>query len=113
MGGHPWPLRITADRVEEVGEPGPLLGGFSDVSWRDLTLELEPGSALMLYTDGITDARDGKGERFGLSRLRGTLEQLRSRPAEEILQGVTRKLDEFQSASHADDIAAIALRRIP
>jgi phosphoserine phosphatase RsbU/P len=79
----------------------------------DLTLKVKPGSTLMLYTDGITDARDGKGERFGLSRLRETLEQLRSKQAEEILQGVTRKLDEFQSGSHADDIAAIALRRIP
>jgi PAS domain S-box-containing protein len=111
-GGHPWPLQITADGVEEVGESGPLLGAFVDARWRDLTLKVKPGSTLMLYTDGITDARDGEGERFGLSRLRGTLEQLRSRPAEEILQGVTRKLDEFQSTSHADDIAAIALRRI-
>ena len=113
MGGHPWPLRITTDRVEEVGEPGPLLGGFSDVYWQNLTLALEPGSALMLYTDGITDARDVNGERFGLTRLRETLEPLRGRPAEEVLQRVTRTLDEFQTAGHADDIAAIALRRIP
>jgi PAS domain S-box-containing protein len=111
IGGHPRPLYITTDGVREVGEHSPLLGGFADVHWRDLTLVLEPGSALMLYTDGITDARDGKGERFGLARLCGTLEQLRGRPAAEILQGLTRELDEFQSAAHADDTAAIALRR--
>jgi PAS domain S-box-containing protein len=112
IGGHPWPLHITPDGVREVGEHGPLLGAFADARWRDLTLVLERGSTLMLYTDGITDARDGKAERFGLPRLRATLEQLCDRPAAEILQGVTRTLEEFQSASHADDIAAIAVRRI-
>jgi PAS domain S-box-containing protein len=112
IGGHPWPLHITPDGVREVGEHGPLLGAFADARWRDLTLVLERGNTLMLYTDGITDARDGKAERFGLPRLRATLEQLRDRPAAEILQGVTRTLEEFQSASHADDIAAIAVRRI-
>lgn len=111
-GGHPWPLHITANGVREVGEPGPLLGGFADVHWRDVTLELEPDSTLMLYTDGITDARDARGERFGIARLCATLEQLRSRPAEEILHGLAGKLDEFQRTAHADDIAAIALHRL-
>jgi serine phosphatase RsbU (regulator of sigma subunit) len=111
-GGHPWPLYITTDGVHEVGEPGPLLGGFPNASWRDLTLEVQPGGALMLYTDGITDARDVKGERFGLSQLREILEPLRDRPAAEILNALTARLDEFQSAAHADDTAAIVLRRL-
>jgi len=111
-GGHPWPLYITADGVREVGGPGPLLGGFADACWRDLTLELQPGGALMLYTDGITDARGVGGGRFGLSRLCGVLGPLYGRPAAEIVGGLAVRLDEFQGAAHADDTAAIVLRRL-
>jgi PAS domain S-box-containing protein len=111
-GGHPWPLQITSQGVREVGGPGPLLGGFADAAWRDHTLELEPGGTLLLYTDGVTDACDAQGERFGPERLRRVLEDLRDRPAAEILAGLTRKLDEFQGAIHADDTAALALHRL-
>ncbi len=111
IGGHPLPLHITTAGIREAGEPGPLLGGFANARWRDLELEVQAGSALLLYTDGITDARDAQRERFGLSRLRGTLEELRGRPAEEILQGLSARLDEFQSSAHADDMAALLLRR--
>jgi PAS domain S-box-containing protein len=111
-GGHPWPLHVTSQGVREVGGHGPLLGGFADASWEDHTLDLEPGGTLLLYTDGVTDARDAQGERFGPERLRGILEDLRDQPDAEILAGLTRKLDEFQGATHADDTAVLALHRL-
>ncbi len=115
-GGHPLPLRIgaggDAGGVTEVGEYGPLLGGLPDVRWRDFALGLEQGETLIAYTDGITDARGDGGERFGLERLRSTLARLGGRPAIEVIQGLTRALDEFQSGAHADDTAAIALHRL-
>ena len=56
-GGHPLPLVLRADgRVERVGEPGLLLGFEPDPKLSDSTLALEPGDALVLYTDGLTDA---------------------------------------------------------
>ncbi len=111
-GGHPWPLHITSQGVREVGGHGPLLGGFADAGWQDHTLDLEPGGTLLLYSDGVTDARDAQGERFGAERLHGLLEDLRERPAAEILAGLTRKLDEFQGPIHADDMAVLALHRL-
>ncbi len=112
IGGHPWPLHITPEGVREVGEHGPLLGAFADAHWQDRTLAIEPGSTLVMYTDGITDARDAHGGRFGLPRLCATLEELRERSAAEIPQELTLRLDEFQSAAHADDTAALVLRRL-
>ena len=111
-GGHPWPLHVTPQGVREVGGHGPLLGGFADARWRDHALDLEPGGTLMLYTDGITDARDAQGERFGPERLCGVLEGLRDRPVADILAGLTHKVDEFQGANHADDMAILALHRL-
>ena len=55
-GGHPLPLLLRADGSAELGEPGTLLGIVSDPSLRDDRVLLQPGDALVLYTDGVTDA---------------------------------------------------------
>jgi PAS domain S-box-containing protein len=112
VGGHPLPLHVTAAGVHEIGRHGPLLGAFESVRWHDHELQLQAGSTLVAYTDGITDARGEDGERFELQRLCDTLAALAERPAAELIDGLTGRLDEFQSGAHADDMAAIALRRL-
>lgn len=42
-----------------------LIGAVTDARFASRTVHLAPGQALLLYTDGITEARDGKGELFG------------------------------------------------
>ena len=110
-GGHPLPLHVNSRGVNRVGEHGPLLGGFSDVSWHDTTVELEPDSILVAYTDGVTDAIGADGTRYGLQRLCDTLAQFRGRSATAVIEGLTVALGEFQIGSHADDTAALVLRR--
>jgi PAS domain S-box-containing protein len=57
-GGHPQPLLVRADgTVTEVGGCGLLLGLWSDAKLTSERVELEPGDSLVLYTDGVTDAR--------------------------------------------------------
>ncbi len=111
-GGHPLPLYVAKGRVVELGRHGPLLGGFEDVRWEEFTIELDAGSTLFAYTDGFTDARDERGERFGFRRLREALGPLSGKPAAETVANLTRKLDEFQVGAHADDTAALVLRRL-
>jgi PAS domain S-box-containing protein len=113
VGGHPLPLRVDRGRVQEIGEHGPLLGAFPDVGWRDVTLELAAGQSLLAYTDGVTDARDHDGQRFGLRRLSATLAEIGTGTAAEVIDGLTVRLNEFQTSTHADDTAAIVLRRLP
>jgi PAS domain S-box-containing protein len=112
VGGHPLPLYMAAGSVTELGRHGPLLGGFEGVQWEDHSLQLDLDSTLLAYTDGFTDARDEHGERFGLRRLRETLGAQGARPAVEVVDGLTRRLDEFQVGAHADDTAALVLRRV-
>jgi sigma-B regulation protein RsbU (phosphoserine phosphatase) len=90
---------------------GPLLGGFSDVIWTDTAVELEAGSVLVAYTDGVTDAIGADGTRYGLQRLCDTLAQFRGRSASEVIEGLALALSEFQVGAHADDTAALVLRR--
>jgi PAS domain S-box-containing protein len=57
-GGHPLPLLLRADgSVDAVGRPGTLLGVTPDPELREDSVELGPGDAVVLYTDGVTDAR--------------------------------------------------------
>jgi serine phosphatase RsbU (regulator of sigma subunit) len=57
-GGHPLPVLRQADgAVSEVGAPGTLLGLAPDPALQDRTTELHPGDTLVLYTDGLTEAR--------------------------------------------------------
>jgi PAS domain S-box-containing protein len=110
-GGHPLPLHVSSQGVTRVGEHGPLLGGFTDVSWEDTTVELEPHSILVAYTDGVTDAIGADGTRYGLQRLCDTLAPFRGRSATAVIEGLTVALGEFQIGAHADDTAALVLRR--
>ena len=112
VGGHPLPMCVTARGVQELGEHGPLLGAFPHASWRDFTFQLEVGSTLVAYTDGFTDARDGAGDRLGFRRLYETLTDLGARPAADVIDGLSDKLDEFQTGAYADDTAALALHRL-
>jgi PAS domain S-box-containing protein len=112
VGGHPLPLHISDRRIDELGEHGPLLGAFPGARWRDFSLQLQADSAVVAYTDGITDAQgEGRG-RFGLARLSETLGRLSERPLAEVVDGLTRELESFQAGTHTDDTAAIALRRL-
>jgi phosphoserine phosphatase RsbU/P len=112
VGGHPLPLHIKGQLIMQVGDHGPLLGAFSDVTWRDTDLELDAGSTLVAYTDGMTDALDHEGRRFGLERLCAALSDAGDRTAAEVIECLTDTLAEFQTGAHADDTAAIALHRL-
>jgi serine phosphatase RsbU (regulator of sigma subunit) len=111
-GGHPLPFLIDEDGTRQIGEYGPLLGAFKDVAWEQIAFALAPGSTLVIYTDGVTDAVGEGGERYGLARLRATLERSGELSAAGVIDRLTGALREFQIGEHADDIAALALRRL-
>jgi len=112
VGGHPLPLYVTPAGVTSVGEHGPLLGGFADARWSDVTHQIVPGGTLVPYTDGVTDAVGEGGVRFGLERLCETLAECRGCSAAGMIEGLTGALGQFRVGAHADDTAALALRRM-
>jgi PAS domain S-box-containing protein len=109
--GHPLPLRVRPDgALDEVGAPGTLLGAFETGLWTDVPVRLLGGEALVLFTDGVTDAR-GDGDRFGSERL----ERVVAEGAGESAGAVAARLDEallrFQAGEpQRDDIALLVLR---
>jgi sigma-B regulation protein RsbU (phosphoserine phosphatase) len=113
MGGHPLPIHITSGGAQHVGDFGPMLGAFEGVTWTDTTLALPPGSTLVMYTDGVTDAMGSAGERYGQVRLRDTLDSCRDLRASEVVKRLNDAVASFQVGDHADDTAILAVRHIP
>lgn len=110
-GGHPLPLLASGGQVAQVGEHGPLLGGFESAQWSDTVAQLAPNSTLLLYTDGVTEALGKDATRFGAARLKGTLRRYANSDAEAVIGSVTDAVAQFQTDSHTDDMALVAIRR--
>lgn len=113
--GHMAPLRRFADgRVEPVAlehSGGLPLGIEADIQYGQLPITLSPGDALLLYSDGVTDAMNAAGEFYGLKRLQ---DQLGS-PAESVMALGGRVLDHVQGfvGSHpqSDDMCVTCFGR--
>lgn len=107
--GHPPPLHVTPTDVSEVQASGPLPGALPEAGeWAPERLELQPGEALVLYTDGVTDAGGADGERFGTARL---IEALRgpAATAQELADRIHSALGAFAVGPQCDDVACLVL----
>ena len=113
-GGHPFPLLIHSDgSIEEIEVNGTMLGVSDKPELADKSLRLAPGDALVLYTDGVTDARRIGGERFGEPRLRAALEGAAGHDAQGIAGAVESAVREHLPGASADDRAIVVLRAVP
>ncbi len=110
LAGHPPALLRRADGVVcEQGRPGSLLGVFATPTLRDVALELGPGDALVLHTDGVTDARRGE-ERFGEARLRDAVAESVRPSAAALAAALESAVAGFSDGPADDDLALLVLR---
>jgi sigma-B regulation protein RsbU (phosphoserine phosphatase) len=110
LGGHAAPLRVTADgTVSAVGRPGHLLGVLDEVNLVDDSLRLDSGDTLLLFTDGVNEARGG-GEFFDEARLRGLLSESCGLDAQAITDRIMERVLAFQDDRPRDDVAIVALK---
>lgn len=109
LGGHPRPIVLRADsRIEVVGEAGHLLGPFADPKLHEVIVDLAPGDALVLYTDGLTDAV----ETFDESKVCEVLRTLAGGTAAELAGGLVDAV-KGQAVQPRDDIAVLVARVCP
>jgi PAS domain S-box-containing protein len=107
--GHPLPYLIRGGEVRAVGRIGPLLGAFDHGHWLAASVRLEPGDVMVLYTDGVLDAK-GPGDRFGEERLERALTGATS--AEDAVERIRSALEDFAGAEQDDDTAVLAIQRL-
>jgi phosphoserine phosphatase RsbU/P len=109
--GHNPPLLLRKDGSScELTEGGMVLGLFSAAQYNSGTVQFEPGDHLVLFTDGVVEARDRSGEEFGEERLRALLRDSSRCPASEILACLQQALVAFSANTpQHDDITTMVL----
>lgn len=109
--GHPRPAIVrTTGLVELLECSGTLLGVVDDPQLGDVETHLEAGDALVLYTDGVTEAR-ADGELFGEVRLRDALAQVAGQPADAIAAALEAAVAGFRRSAR-DDTAILVVAAV-
>jgi serine phosphatase RsbU (regulator of sigma subunit) len=111
-GGHPPALvrRATGTgvRVEPVVAPGTLLGVYADIELTELTVRLDRGDMMVLYTDGVTEARGVDGF-YGTDRLTRLVASSAAGSAEALADELLADVVAFQDGRLRDDVAILVL----
>ncbi len=111
--GHPPPLLLRRDgRVVALGRPGTLIGVTPEPNLTDQVIQVHPGESLVLYTDGVTEARGLEG-RFNQSRLEEELAKCTGLGAVDIADHLESAVLDFQTHLSHDDMAILVIRVEP
>jgi len=109
--GHEPPLTVDANGETKLAAPaaGQPLGLLPDPELNESILTLAPGSTLLLYTDGATEAMDEEQELFGMERLETEFGAMREVAAQESCSRLLQSLTKYRGgAAQADDITLVA-----
>jgi sigma-B regulation protein RsbU (phosphoserine phosphatase) len=106
--GHNPPMLVHAGGAIDFLSPGgTVLGVFPESAYELGDFPLAPGDRLVLYTDGITEARDGAGEELGEQGLSDIALRHRALPAEQMLAEMLREIEAFNRGVYEDDATLI------
>ena len=111
-GGHNPPLVVRADGsvVELPQAAGVVMGMIEDVPFDSCDASLRPGDAIVLFTDGVTEALNEREELLGDDRLRACLRTTRASTSAALVQAVIADVRAFAGAAdQADDVTVLAL----
>lgn len=110
-GGHNPPIIIGEDVREVPGISGPMAGAMESLTYAPLSTTLEPGEAILLYTDGVTEAMNEALDLFSEQRLEDTLREYKDASARTIVEGVMQRVHEHAAgAVQSDDITMLCVR---
>jgi serine phosphatase RsbU (regulator of sigma subunit) len=110
LAGHPPPLLIDKDgESRQLGKPGTLLGVLDPIEVHEVSEEIGPGQTLLLYTDGVPEARHGD-ELLGEDGLRRLCHPAPKLSLDGLLDHIERGALAHAGGSLRDDLALLALR---
>jgi phosphoserine phosphatase RsbU/P len=103
--------RTSEGRSEWIQTPGTWIGAARDIdaASRDSVFELKKGDVMLLYTDGLTEARNRQGEQFGLDRVAGVVARLAKEPVETIRDGLLAEVRAWMPTQE-DDLTFLIAR---
>lgn len=113
--GHNSPMLLHGDsgKIEYLEPTGQMLGPFPNEKYHTESAHVKKGDLLLLYTDGITEARNEQGEFFGEERLAKILTEHRNQSAKETTQLILQEVETFATRNEqSDDQTIVVIRRV-
>ncbi|HSP13711.1 MAG TPA: SpoIIE family protein phosphatase [Thermoanaerobaculia bacterium] len=111
--GHTPPLWIRRSTVEEVVAGDILLGVITAASYTNRRLQLDPGDALVLFTDGVTEARNSSGVELGAGSLAKAIGSTHGKTADDVANaiGESVRLHAGDTDTLDDDVTVVVISR--
>lgn len=112
-GGHHFPFHYRASSQETVPleSTGPLLGVLPDIAYDAAVSTWAPGDLLVLFSDGIVEAENAKGELFGEARLQQLIHTHGHLPPQEMNETIIRTVETFcQGVPQRDDVTLVVVK---
>ena len=110
--GHEYPIVRGQDGVFRLlkDKHGLVIGGLESSKYKDYEIQMMPGDAIFVYTDGVPEANNADGEFYGLERMEAGLNRLADCAPQELLQGIKADVDAFTGeADRFDDLTMLCL----
>jgi serine phosphatase RsbU (regulator of sigma subunit) len=105
-------FRSATGKIEELTSGDLILGAFLSVSYQSSPLHLHPGDIMLVYSDGLTEARDQQEEMFGQERLLQIIQQEAPSGSNALQQKLLQAIEEFtQGLPQTDDITFIIVEK--
>ncbi len=111
--GHNPPLVVHRDgTVERLTEGGPVLGLLPGFRYGEGRVRLQPGDAVVMYSDGITEAENETGEEFGEEQLLRVLASVRDAESAEIIREISAEVREWTGGAPASDDRTLVVMKV-
>jgi serine phosphatase RsbU (regulator of sigma subunit) len=109
--GHNPPFIIGPSGVRRLEAGGPVVGLLEFAPFDQETVTLSPGDAVIIFSDGVSEALNAAGEEFGDDRLQAVVERAGTVPAAEIVDRIVGEVRAFtKGAPQSDDITVMVIR---
>jgi len=110
--GHLPLLHLSSGATKSQGATGVPLGMFPTANFPIFSFSIQAGDSLLIYTDGLTEARNADGEEYGLNRVRTVADGHGTKPPADLISNCLADLHTFTAGSkQTDDLTLLALQR--
>lgn len=107
-GHHPAILyRKRSRQILPLDTDGCFIGAFEEVNYETKSVMLEEGDRILMFTDGVNEARNAEGDFYGYDRLMSYIENNSNIPTKEFVDGLIKDVEKFCKGHPADDDRAI------
>jgi sigma-B regulation protein RsbU (phosphoserine phosphatase) len=114
--GHCAPLIARVDgTIEPIAPTGPVVGILDNPRWSSVRTTLARGETLLLYTDGVSEARSGDDQEFGVAQVAATLSSAAASgvSARQVTGRILADVERHASGARDDDLTLVVIRRRP